>query len=124
MNIHLSKLTRSHYESGDGRVRLVCAVSALHKESGDVPYFWFGLSPRQLEFLEKSQEPYLCLGCSSSESTLLIPLADLRDYLHQMSFGGNHWHLVVQKKAHSFILGLLGGNDGPDLSRHSISGRA
>lgn len=30
----------------------MCAVSAVHKETGDVPYFWFALHRAQIEFLE------------------------------------------------------------------------
>jgi hypothetical protein len=47
LGIHLSKLSQTRYESGDGRVRLMCAVSAPHRESGDIPYFWFGLHGAQ-----------------------------------------------------------------------------
>jgi hypothetical protein len=37
LGAHLSKLSQTRYESGDGIVRLMCAVSTTHKESGDVP---------------------------------------------------------------------------------------
>ena len=75
LGVHLSKLSKTRYESGDGRIRLMCAVSAVHDESKEVPNFWFGFHPSQLEFLKAAELPYVCLGCSSAETTLLVPLA-------------------------------------------------
>ena len=72
------KLSQTRYESGDGSIRMMCAVSATHKESGDVPYFWFALHRAQIEFLEAAQSPYVCFGCASAETTLLIPLPVVR----------------------------------------------
>jgi hypothetical protein len=71
--VHLSKLSQTRYESGDGHIRLMCAVSATHNESGEVPYFWFALHNAQLEFLDTAKSPYICLGCSSAKTTLLVP---------------------------------------------------
>ncbi len=73
LGAHLSKLAQTRYESGDGRIRLMCAVSAIHGASRDVPSFWFGFNVRQLEFLKAAEQPYVCLGCSSAETTLLVP---------------------------------------------------
>ena len=124
LGVHLSKLSQSRYESGDGRIRLMCAVSATHKESGDVPYFWFALHRAQLEFLETVESPYICLGCSSSETTLLAPLLVLRSFLDLMSVTKAedrlYWHIVIQKKLGKFMIRLLGGKDGPDLTGFNI----
>jgi hypothetical protein len=124
LGAHLSKLSQSRYESGDGRIRLMCAVSATHKESGDVPYFWFALHRAQLEFLETVESPYICLGCSSSETTLLAPLLVLRSFLDLMSVTKAedrlYWHIVIQKKLGKFMIRLLGGKDGPDLTGFNI----
>jgi hypothetical protein len=46
----------------------MCAVSATHKGSGDIPYFWSAPHRAQIEFLEAAQSPYVCLGCASSET--------------------------------------------------------
>ena len=128
LGVHLSKLSQTRYESGDGRVRLMCAVSAPHKETGDVPYFWFALHGSQLEFLEPAESPYVCLGCSSSETTLLVPLSSLRDCLSLLSVtkteDRQYWHVVVQKKSGRFIVRLLGGKDGPDLTGFNIGSTA
>ena len=115
-------MSKTKYESGDGRVRLTCAVSAIHAKPRDTPNFWFGFHPRHLEFLKDAEVSYVCLGCSSSETTLLVPLASIQSFLDSMSasVAAQHRHIVVQKKAGRFILRLLDGKDGPDLSEFNI----
>ena len=113
----------------NGMVRLICAVSTVHRESREVPYFWFALHDAQLEFVEAAQTPYICLGCFSSESTLLVPLSVLQGCLNLMSItktedGRQYWHIVVLKKTGKFIMQLLGGKDGPDLTEFNIGSSA
>ena len=102
----------------------MCAVSATHKESGDVPYFWFALHGAHLAFLEPAESPYICLGCSSAETTLLVPLSAIRSCLDLLSVtkteDRQYWHIVIQKKMGRFVLRLLGGKDGPDLTGFNI----
>ena len=77
-NIHLSKLSQTRYETGDGKIRLVCAVSAQHNESSGIPYYWFAVHQSQVDFLESSSEPYVCFGCGSPADTLLVPLPSVQ----------------------------------------------
>jgi uncharacterized protein with ParB-like and HNH nuclease domain len=125
---HLFKLSQTRYESGDGSIRLMCAVSATHNESGDVPYFWFALHRTQLEFLEPAKTPYICLGCTSSETTLLIPLSVISAILDSVSVTKTedryYWHIVIQKKSGRFIVRLLGAKDGPDLTKYKLGATA
>ncbi len=122
LGANLSKLSQTKYESGDGRIRLVCAISALHEGSRDLPYFWFGFHPRQLEFLVAAEQPYLCLGCSSAETTLLFPLNVIRGFLDSMSTSvvAKHRRIVVQKKMGRLVLLLRDGKDGADLTEFNI----
>jgi hypothetical protein len=122
LGAHLSKLSRTRYESSDGRIRLMCAVSGIHEESRDLPYFWFGFHVSQLEFLTAAEQPYVCLGCSSAETTLLVPLAVIQGSLDSMSISAvvQHRHIVVQEKMGRLILRLLGGKDGADLTEFNI----
>ncbi len=103
----------------------MCAVSATHKESGDIPYFWFALHRAQVEFLETAQSPYTCFGCASAETTLLVPLPVISATLGSISVtktdDRDYWHIVIQKKQGRFILRLLGAKDGPDLTEYNIS---
>lgn len=122
LGTHLSKLSKTRYESGDGRIRVTCAVSALHVESRDTPYFWFGFNSSQQDFLRTAEQPFVCLGCASAETTLLVPLAVIQSLLDSMSISevAQHRHIVVQKKMGRLVLLLLGGKDGPDLTEFNI----
>lgn len=124
LGVHLSKLSQTRYESGDGRIRLMCAVSATHNESGEVPYFWFALHNTQLEFLDTAKSPYICLGCSSAKTTLLVPLSVIRNILSMLSMtktdDRQYWHIVIQKKSAKFVARLLGARDGPDVTEFDI----
>ncbi len=121
----LSKLSQTRYESADGKFRLSCAVSAEHNETGGIPYYWFGLHQNQLEFLSLASDPYVCLGCGSPSGTLLVPLSVIQKELGSVSVTKGeerlYWHIVVQKRADRFVLRLLGGLDGPDLSPYRIA---
>lgn len=120
----LAKLSATRYEAGDRSVRLVCAVSATHNESGDIPYFWFALFGAQIAFLEAARSTYVCLGCASSETTLLVPLPVLKGVLDQISVtktdDRHYWHIVIQKKMGKYVVRLLGSKDGPDLTEYNV----
>lgn len=124
LGIHLSKLSQTRYESGDGLVRLTCAVSAEHNEKGDTPYFWFAFHRHQLEFLQTAKNPWICFGCGSAETTLLLPLSLMQERLAHISITKSedreYWHVVVQKKGGRVILRLLRGTDGPDLTSYQV----
>jgi hypothetical protein len=124
LGISLSKLSQTRYESSDGQTRLICAVSADHNESSGIPYCWFAVHRNQLDFLETVPHPWICLGCGSAETTLLIPLSAIQESFELMSVtkseDRHYWHVVVQKKAGKLVLRLLGGKDGPDLTRFDI----
>ena len=127
LGVNLSKLSQTRYQSGDGGVRVVCAVSALHKESEDTPFYWFGFRVTQREFLQQATRPWICLGCGSPETTLLIPLSAMDELLKAMSVTNPgdpyHWHIVVQKRGERLVVRLLGGTDGPDLADFNIGKR-
>jgi hypothetical protein len=124
LGIHLFKVSQTRYASSEGEIRLVCAVSAEHNENADTPYYWYGFHQTQLEFLEGVAKSWVCLGCGSPETTLLIPLSSLRVVLSQMSVTKTedryYWHLVVHKKNGKLILRLLGGQEGPELTAFQV----
>jgi hypothetical protein len=99
-----------------------------HPQGGDVPYFWFALHRSQIEFLEAAQSPYVCFGCASAETTLLIPLPVVRDLLESVSVtktdDRHYWHIVIQKKLGKFIIRLLGAKDGPDFTEYNVGAAA
>lgn len=125
LQTHMSKVSQTKYESDARHLRLVCAVSGEHRETSGVPYYWFAFHRAQLEFLNAVNEAFVCLGCGSSESTLLIPLEVVKTNLQGFSVtkaeNRHYWHIVIQRKDERFMLRLLGGTDGPDLTTYSLS---
>ena len=121
----LSKLSQTRYESGDGIVRLVCAVSAEHNEASETPYYWFALHQSQRQFMQDAAKPFICLGCGSSAITLLVPMPAIEKHLESLSVSKSlerhYWHIVVQKRGAKLILRLLGGVDGPDLAEYKVA---
>ncbi|MDQ2843949.1 MAG: DUF262 domain-containing protein [Acidobacteriota bacterium] len=115
-----SKVSQTRYEAGDQGMRLVCAVSGEHNESGGIPYFWFAVHQSQLDFLAAVPSAWLCFGCGSAKETLLVPVSVVQPFLPQMSVttgeDRHYWHVVIQRKVAKLILRLLGANDGPDLT--------
>jgi hypothetical protein len=103
----------------------MCAVSGEHNEAGGIPYYWFALHRYQLEFLNQAETQWICLGCGSAETTLLLRLPEIRGSLDLMSVtkgdGRHYWHLVLQKRSGQLVLRLLGGVDGPDLTGFDIA---
>ena len=93
-----------------------------------MPYFWFALHRAQIEFLEAAQSQYVCFGCASAETTLVIPLPVIRDLLESVSVtktdDRHYWHIVIQKKLGKFIIRLLGAKDGPDLTEYNLGAAA
>jgi uncharacterized protein with ParB-like and HNH nuclease domain len=125
LKIQLSKVSQTKYESDASHVRIVCAVSAEHGETSGIPYYWFAFHQSQLEFLSASEKQFICLGCGSAASILLMPLKVLQPNLASLSMteGENrhYWHIVIQKKEDKLLLKLLGGSYGPDLTEYNIS---
>lgn len=120
LGVVFSKVSQTRYEAGDKGTRLICAVSAEHNESGGIPYFWFALHLKQLEFLEQAPSAWLCFGCGSPKQTLVVPASVIRPLLAQMSASSGedrqYWHVVVQRKSGKLVLRLLGAIDGPDMT--------
>jgi uncharacterized protein with ParB-like and HNH nuclease domain len=125
LHVLLSKLSQTRYEAGDQGTRLVCAVSAEHNETGGVPYFWFALHLKQIEFMDAAPSAWLCFGCGSPGQTLIVPESVVKPFLGQMSLSTgedrHYWHVVVQRRNGKLILRLLGAIDGPDLTEYMVS---
>ncbi|MGA2850512.1 MAG: DUF262 domain-containing protein [Terracidiphilus sp.] len=123
----LSKLSQTRYEAGTNHVRVVCAVSAEHEDASKIPYYWFGFNKSYVDFLSDPQLSFVCLGCGSPQATLLLPLPLIQANLKSMSTTKDEnpieiyqWHIVIQRRADRFIMRLLGGVDGPDLTEHLL----
>jgi hypothetical protein len=124
LHVVFSKLSQTRNEAGDQGTRLVCAVSAEHNEGGGIPYFWFAVHLKQLEFLKAAPSAWLCFGCGSSGQTLVVPASVIKPLLTQMSVSTSddrhYWHVVLQRKTGKLVLRLLGAIDGPDLTEFLV----
>ena len=120
--MQLSKLSQTKYESGDGHVRVICAVSGEHNETSGTPYYWFGFHQSQLDFLSGSEKSFVCFGCGSASRTLLVPLEVVKANLGSFSVSTRHyWHIVIQKRGDRLMLRLIGGVDGQDLTDYNVA---
>jgi uncharacterized protein with ParB-like and HNH nuclease domain len=122
LKVRLSKLSQTKYESGDGHIRMVCAVSGEHTETNGIPYYWFGFDQSQLDFLSAAKKSFVCLGCGSTSYTLLVPLEVIKANLGSFSVSTRlRWHIVVQKKSSRLALRLVGPVDGEDLTNYNVA---
>ncbi len=125
LHVNLSKLSQTKYESADGQTRVICAVSAEHRETSGIPYYWFGFHQSQLDFLSASQKSFVCLGCGSAASTLLLPLELISGNLGSFSVSRRqYWHIVIQRKGGRLVLRFTGGVDGEDLTDYNVAENA
>lgn len=103
-------------------MRLVCAVSTAHGEDAAVPYFWFGVHPAEIEFLEGAKSAFFCFGCGSVEKTLLLPLAEVQKRRNEMSRSARgHWHFVVDVIEGTLEFRPIGQGNHSDLSNYLVS---
>ena len=79
----------------DGSHQIVCIASKPYEEPGSVGY-WFGVSPKQLEFLSGSRLAHIALCCGSPDRLLWMTLDEFRPFTLGMSkTEGVHWHVVI-----------------------------
>ena len=120
--VTFEKVSGTRYKTANDQIRLVCAVSALHRENGGGPYFWFSVHQSQIDFLRQAPSSWFCFGCGSAKNTLLIPASDVEELLPNLSGsaeeGRRYWHVVVQNRDGAFSLRLPGAIDGPNLGQH------
>ena len=122
LRVNLTKRSTRRYENNDKGVRLFCAVSAEHDENSETPYYWFGFPPAEQIVLEATNSPWICLGCGSADTTLLIPARLILDLIPRMSVSVDavHSHLVVHLKRGKYLLMLLGGVEGLELNQYLL----
>lgn len=122
LNAPLVKLSQKRYQSGDGSVRVVCAVSTVHGEDSLTPYFWFAVHPAEIEFLDKSKSAFFCFGCGSGDKTLLVPLPEIQKRTSEMSRSARgHWHLVVDTSEGKLEFRPIGQGHHEDWGRYLIA---
>jgi hypothetical protein len=80
----------------DGSLAVFCAVSRAYPNAEGEGY-WHIFKPRHGKFLDSAADAYVALGCGSSETILLIPYGDLKNWLEGLNTtvteNGPYWHL-------------------------------
>jgi hypothetical protein len=85
----------ARYVSEDGRARVVCLASQAYPERQGEGY-WFGVTPKQLEFLNDAAVAHVALCCGSPDRILWIPRNAFSSFVENMNRTGmKHWHIQV-----------------------------
>jgi hypothetical protein len=122
---NLVPLFQRQYTWGERQWRTLWEdIVTFYNESGGIPYFWFAVHLKQLEFLKAAPSGWLCFGCGSPGQTLVVPASVIKPLLTQMSVSTgddrHYWHVVLQRKTGKLVLRLLGAIDGPDLTEFLV----
>jgi hypothetical protein len=107
--VGLHKLHGASYQSGDGAVRAVCALSKRHEHPR--PHYWYGYSPEWQRFLSQSASSFLVLACADRDLAYAIPNQQVDRVLSRLHrTGDRHWHIVLEE-TESGSLSLLVPNE-------------
>lgn len=105
LNIDLTKVTRSCYQSNDKKQGFLCSISKEHKGKSYKKY-WFAFHPYQGEFLENFDNSYILFGCGSENNTILLPFSIFKqqqDHLWTTEKDGRiYWHVVIYERNGEF----------------------
>ncbi len=106
-NIKLIRRSRASFSSSDGSYAVICAVSKAHSLRGPTSY-WFAFHPYYKDFLEKSPNSYLVLGCGSGKHILAIPYTEVLTWLDDIWTteleDRMYWHIRLQLDRNQFYL--------------------
>ncbi|MEQ1762077.1 MAG: hypothetical protein ABL984_02920 [Pyrinomonadaceae bacterium] len=127
----LRRLSRTTFESPDKFLRIVSLVSKDYERLKDIPdptvgTFWFGFRMYQKDFVEKSANGYVVLGCGSPEQILSVNCESLKQWLPELntstkqSTGTVHWHLHVHRQNDRFFLERKRGLGRLDITEYKL----
>ena len=104
------KRSRALYWNANHDKRLVCTISKRYTSRTAYPY-WYAYHPQWDEFLQKSDESFLALGCMDLPFAFVIPASAIRAALDALNTtttkdGQTYWHmhLVENEPGHYAIL--------------------
>jgi hypothetical protein len=84
------------FESKDGKVRAVCAVSKRYDPPRS-PY-WYQYSPQWQEFLSGAATALFVLGCMDKNIAFAVPNAEIENVLGALYLTPQrHWHIVLEE---------------------------
>ena len=105
LDCNLIKDSRTSYKDNEKNLAIVCLVSRAYDEDSG---FWFSFHNHSKEKLLKVENSYLCLGCGSENSILMIPIQDIMQWLDKLgtteSKGRFYHHLRIKKRNDKFLI--------------------
>jgi hypothetical protein len=106
LDCNLIKDSRTSYKDNEKNLSIVCLVSRAYGESS--AGFWFSFHTHQKEKLLKVENGYLCLGCGSENSILIIPVKDIVQWLDKLGTterkGRFYHHLRIKISNDKFVI--------------------
>jgi hypothetical protein len=123
LDLSLLKRSRSSYSTPDNSTSIICSISKSYKRHGYVGY-WFAFHPHQQEFLNKSEEGYVALGCGSEQTILLIALVDFESWLTDMNITERddrfYWHVLVHQSDGKLFLQRKKGKENIEVTKYLL----
>ena len=113
------KGSQGRYESQNSATRVICTVSKVY-ERREEQRFWFTFRPTHADFLSHAPNGYVCLGCGSADTTILLPWPTFEPFLRGMrtteAEERMYWHVEVFRESGSLWLGLSVAGNRVDVS--------
>jgi hypothetical protein len=105
--VKLIRRSRASFSTSDGSFAVICAVSKAHHIRNQTSY-WFAFHPYYKDFLEKSPNSFLVLGCGSGDYVLEIPYNELLSWLDDLwtteMEDRMYWHIRLRFERNQFYL--------------------
>jgi len=118
--VTLVRRTRTSYVAPDRNMAIVCSVSKAHERQSHT-FYWFAFHPYQKDFLERSDNSFLVLGCGSKQTVLSIPYLEVKPWLNDLWTTERddrmYWHIRIQKENGKFYLDRRKGRGRLDITR-------
>jgi hypothetical protein len=103
----LIKQGRAMYFTPDESTGLVCIASKEYVLSGQ-RHYWFSFHPYQKEYLQQFTKSYVCLGCGSAKTVLLVPTSKWFPWLESMNVtqlpDRFYWHVRINLSSSYLVL--------------------
>jgi hypothetical protein len=114
------------FSTGDGKCRLMVAVSKRYERSA-TPGYWFAFHPSQQAFLEEGERGYAAFGCGSAETVFLFALDDFLPFVARMGTTAtedrHYWHVKIYESGSRFVLGQPGMGNNVDITTYRLESK-
>jgi hypothetical protein len=119
----LVKRSRTLFSSPDERIGLIGLVSKEHTTPAG-QYFWYGFHEYHRKALEPYESAYVAFGCGSPDRILLIPRADLEQWLEGMNFTQKaddfYRHVQIFREGSRLVMHRRKGEPRVDVTKYLL----